>query len=168
MKTPIFAALALALAACASTPEPSAPSASVTLRPASGTKVSGSLKFTQDGDRVRVTGEVTGHAAGAKGFHIHEKGDCSAPDATSAGGHFNPAKARHGAPGAGHAGDLGNLVFDESGKAVVNMTVSGISVTKEAPNGIIGRAVIVHVATDDLKSDPTGNAGGRGACGVIQ
>ena len=65
------------------------------------------------------------------------------------------------------AGDLRNLVFDESGKAVVNLMVSGISVSKEAPNGIIGRAVIVHVATDDLKTDPTGNAGGRGACGVI-
>jgi Cu-Zn family superoxide dismutase len=168
MKTPLFAAVVLALAACASTTEPSSPSASVTLRPASGTKVSGSLKFTQAGDRVRVTGEVTGHSAGAKGFHIHEKGDCSAPDATSAGGHFNPAKARHGAPGAGHAGDLGNLVFNESGKAAVDLTVSGISVSKEAPNSIIGRAVIVHAATDDLKTDPTGNAGGRGACGVIQ
>lgn len=167
MRTPIFAAVALALAACASPSGPSGPSASVTLRPASGTKVSGSLKFVQAGDRVHVTGEVVGHTAGAKGFHLHEKGDCSAPDAMSAGGHFNPAKARHGAPGVGHAGDLGNLVFDESGKAVVNLMVSGISVSKEAPNGIIGRAVIVHVATDDLKTDPTGNAGGRGACGVI-
>ena len=167
MRTPVFAVVALTLAACASLPDTSGPSAFVTLRPASGTRVSGSLKFTQAGERVRVTGEITGHSAGAKGFHIHEKGDCSAPDAMSAGGHFNPAKTRHGAPGAGHAGDLGNLVFDESGKAVVNMTVSGISVSKEAPHGIIGRAVIVHVATDDLKSDPTGNAGGRGACGVI-
>jgi Cu-Zn family superoxide dismutase len=168
MKSLIAVALTTALAACASTSEPGGPSARVTLRPASGTQVRGTLQFTQVGDRVRVTGEIAGHGAGAKGFHIHEKGDCSAPDAMSAGGHFNPAKARHGAPGAGHAGDLGNLVFDGNGKAVVNAMVSGISVSREAPNGIIGRAVIVHVAQDDLKTDPTGNAGGRGACGVIE
>jgi Cu-Zn family superoxide dismutase len=167
MKTFIFAAAALTLTACTTTSDPGGPSASVTLRPASGTKIAGNLTFAQVGGRVRVTGEITGHAPGTKGFHIHEKGDCSAPDAMSAGGHFNPAKTHHGAPGAGHAGDMGNLEFDASGKAVVNLMVSGISVSKEAPNGIIGRAVIVHVGTDDLKTDPTGNAGGRGACGVI-
>jgi len=167
MKTFIFAAATLAFAACATTSDPKGPSASVTLRPASGTKIAGNLTFTQVGDRVRVAGQITGHTPGVKGFHIHEKGDCSAPDAMSAGGHFNPAKALHGAPGAGHAGDMGNLEFDADGKTVVNLMVSGISVSKEATNGIIGRAVIVHVATDDLKTDPTGNAGGRGACGVI-
>ena len=167
MKTPLFAAITLALSACAATTESSGPTATVALRAASGTKISGNLTFTQVGDQVRVAGEITGHTPGAKGFHIHDKGDCSAPDAMSAGGHFNPAKAQHGAPGAGHAGDLGNLVFNESGKATVNLTVRGISVNKNASNGIIGRAVIVHVGTDDFKTDPTGNAGGRGACGVI-
>lgn len=166
MKLPLLAAATVLLSACAST-GPSGPSASVTLRPASGTKITGALTFTQMGDRVRVTGEITGHTPGIKGFHIHDKGDCSSPDAMSAGGHFNPTKTRHGAPGAGHAGDMGNLEFDAYGKAVVNLMVSGISVSREAPNGIIGRAVIVHVAPDDLKTDPTGNAGGRGACGVI-
>ena len=165
--TPISAAIALLLSACASTPDSSGPSATVTLRPASGTQVHGELQFTQVGDRVRVTGEVLGHTPGAKGFHIHEKGDCSAPDAMSAGGHFNPAKKPHGAPGAGHAGDLGNIVFNDYGKATVNMTISGVTISKEAPNSIIGRAVIVHIGTDDLKTDPTGNAGGRAACGVI-
>ena len=167
MRTSFFAAITLALSACASTPESIGPTATVALRSASGTKISGNLTFVQVGDQVRVTGEITGHTPGVKGFHIHDKGDCSAPDAMSAGGHFNPTKTQHGAPGAGHAGDLGNLVFNESGKATVNLTVRGISVNKNASNGIIGRAVIVHVGTDDFKTDPTGNAGGRGACGVI-
>lgn len=168
MRTPLFAAAVLTLAACASTPESSGPSATVVLRPASGTKVQGELKFTQSGNSVRVTGEVSGHTPGSRGFHIHEKGDCSAPDAMSAGGHFNPAKTKHGAPGAGHAGDLGNLVFNDAGRAVVNMTISGVSLSKEPPNSIIGRSVIVHIGTDDYKTDPTGNAGGRAACGVIR
>ena len=167
-KLSIVAASAVVLAACASM-EPSGPSATATIRPASGSQVQGAVKFTQIGaNRVRVTGEITGHAAGPKGFHIHEKGDCSAPDAMSAGGHFNPMKARHGAsPTAGHAGDLGNLTFNETGRAAIDMVLDGLTVSRDAPNGIIGRAVVVHMQPDDLKTDPTGNAGGRAACGVI-
>ena len=168
MKTIIAIAVSAILTACASTSGQSGPSARAALKPASGTQVQGALTFTQTGDSVRITGEISGHSPGAKGFHIHEKGDCSDPKAMSTGGHFNPTKARHGAPGAGHAGDLGSLVFNEYGRATVNMTVSGISVSRDAANGIIGRAVIVHMDPDDLKTDPTGNAGGRAACGVIQ
>lgn len=167
MRIPFIVATVLALSACASTPDSGGLSATVVLRPASGTQVQGKLTFTQDGERVRVTGEVQGHTQGQKGFHIHEKGDCSAADAMSAGGHFNPSKTKHGAPGAGHAGDLGNLVFNDSGRATVNMTLSGVTLSKEASNSIIGRSVIIHVGTDDFKTDPTGNAGGRAACGVI-
>lgn len=157
----------LLLAACAATSEKEGLSATAVLQPRSGSQVHGTVKFTQVGEQVRVTGEVAGHAPGSKGFHIHEKGDCSDPKAMSAGGHFNPVKAKHGAPGSGHAGDLGNLVFDSYGKATINMVVSGIVVSKDAPNGIIGRGLIVHMDQDDLKTDPTGNAGGRAACGVI-
>lgn len=157
----------LLLAACAATPESQGPSATAVLQPSSGSQVRGTVKFTPFGNQVRITGVVTGHAPGAKGFHIHEKGDCSDPKAMSTGGHFNPAKAKHGAPGGGHAGDLGNLVFDSYGKATINLLVSGISVSKDAANGIIGRGLIVHMDQDDLKTDPTGNAGGRVACGVI-
>lgn len=142
--------------------------ASVRLHPRSGSNVSGWLIFTQRGSSVRVTGDIAGHKAGPKGFHIHEKGDCSALDAMSAGGHFNPGKTKHGAPGTGHAGDFGNITFDEYGSATVNLMVSGIAVSKTAPNGIIGRSVIIHAQADDLKNDPTGNAGGRVACGVIE
>jgi Cu-Zn family superoxide dismutase len=156
------------LSACASTSEPQGPSATAKLQSKSGSNVTGSLRFTQVGDRVRVTGDISGHARGSKGFHIHDKGDCSSPDGMSTGGHFNPAKSKHGSPGGGHAGDLGNLVFDDYGRASVNIMVSGITVSKTAPNGIIGRAIIVHAQEDDLKTDPTGNAGGRVACGVIE
>ena len=164
-----LSASAFVLAACAS-PFSEGPRATATLRPASGSNVNGNLTFTQVGpNRVRVWGEVTGHNGGPKGFHIHEKGDCSAPDAMSAGGHFNPTKAQHGAsPTSGHAGDMGNLTFDGGGGANVDLVLEGISVSRNAPNGIIGRAVIVHMQPDDLKTDPTGNAGGRAACGVIQ
>lgn len=171
MKNKTFAGAAalLLLSACAGMGS-DGPSASAVLRPASGSKVNGEVKFTQVGEnRVRVTGEIAGHTAGPKGFHVHEKGDCSAADAMSAGGHFNPMKMKHGAsPTTGHAGDMGNVAIAGSGTTKVDMVLEGLSVSKDAPNSVIGRAVVVHANTDDLKTDPTGNAGGRVACGVIQ
>lgn len=167
-------ACALLLAACAATSEQQAPSAVAKLGAKSGSRVHGEIKFTQVGSHVRIEGEVTGLAPGARGLHIHEKGDCSAADAASAGGHFNPHEprnwsTRHGGPHTAerHAGDLGNIVFDQNGKAVVNMTVGGIAVDR-GPIGIIGRAVVVHFQADDLKTDPTGDAGARAGCGVIE
>jgi Cu-Zn family superoxide dismutase len=160
-------ASALLLAACAGM-EADGPSAVATVRPASGTQVHGEVKFTQVGARVRVTGEIAGLSPGPHGFHVHEKGDCSAPDGMSTGGHFNPQGKKHGAPDAPdrHAGDLGNLVANEYGKATLAVTIDGLAVGKGA-DGIIGRAVIVHANADDLKTDPTGNAGGRVGCGEI-
>ncbi len=164
------AGAAMLVAGCAGTPEQKEASAVALLQPRSGSKVSGNLKFTQIGDVVRVTGEVTGHSKGPKAMHIHEKGDCSGADGMTTGGHFNPGKHKHGGPydPVKHAGDLGNIVFNDQGVAKVNFTVGDISVSKDRPDGIIGKALIVHAGTDDLKTDPTGNAGGRVACGVIQ
>jgi len=146
------------------------PTASATLEPRSGSNLRGTVTFTQVGDLVRVSGTVTGHTKGPKGFHIHEKGDCSAPDATSAGGHFNPSKSKHGGPyePEKHGGDLGNLNFGAEGEAKFSFVGGDISVSGSRPDGIIGRAVVVHAAADDLKTDPTGNSGGRVACGVIK
>ena len=146
------------------------PTATAKLEPRSGSNVSGNVTFTQVGEMVRITGSVTGHTAGLKGWHIHEKGDCSDPKAESAGGHFNPRGHKHGGPSDAirHAGDLGNLIVTDRGSAAIDVTVGGISVSKDKPDGIIGRALIIHAAEDDLKTDPTGNAGGRAACGVIQ
>ena len=146
------------------------PTAAATLEPRSGSSVSGALTFTQIGDVVRITGEIKGHTKGPKGFHIHEKGDCSDDKGMNTGGHFNPHQSKHGGPyePVKHAGDLGNIVFNDAGVANVNFTVGDISVTRDRADGIIGRAVIVHAATDDLTTDPTGNAGARVACGVIK
>lgn len=160
----------LLVAGCAGTPEQKEASAVALLQPRSGSNVSGNIKFTQIGDVVRITGEITGHSKGPKGIHIHEKGDCSDDKGMSTGGHFNPGKHKHGGPYSPekHSGDLGNVVFNAQGVAKVNFTVGDISVSRDRADGIIGRAVIVHAAVDDFKTDPTGNAGGRIACGVIQ
>ncbi|HEY7742782.1 MAG TPA: superoxide dismutase family protein [Burkholderiales bacterium] len=144
--------------------------ATAVLEPRSGSNVRGTVTFTQAGDVVRVSGTVTGHSKGPRGFHIHAMGDCSAHDAMSAGGHFNPTNSKHGGPydPVRHAGDLGNLNFGADGTAKVNFVVGDISVRTGQANDIVGRALMVHADRDDLKTDPTGNAGGRVACGVIK
>ncbi len=164
----------LLLMACASAPQQEGPSAVAKLNSKGNSQVCGKIHFTQVGSRVRIDGEVVGLRPGEKGMHIHEKGDCSAADAASAGGHFNPQgsknwSSRHGGPFTAerHAGDLGNIVFDQNGKAVVKMMVGGIAVDR-GPIGIIGRALVVHFQADDLTTDPTGDAGARAACGVIE
>lgn len=137
------------------------------LYPTQGNKVSGTVTFTQAEGGVRVVADVEGLAKGRHGFHIHEFGDCSAPDGTSAGGHFNPAAMNHGAPMdmTRHAGDMGNLEAGDDGKA--HLDYVDRMMTLEGPNSIIGRSLIVHKNEDDLKTQPTGNAGPRVACGVI-
>jgi Cu-Zn family superoxide dismutase len=145
------------------------PSATAVLAPTKGNQVSGTIHFKQKGDEVLVEAKITGlKPNGVHGFHVHEKGDCSAADASSAGAHFNPGNMPHGGLSSEkrHAGDLGNLQADANGYVQVSMTVSGISLGAE-PNSIIGRAVIVHANPDDLSSQPAGNAGARVACGLI-
>ncbi|MGV3653446.1 MAG: superoxide dismutase family protein [Noviherbaspirillum sp.] len=165
----IFAASACLLAGYAGTAQ--AQTASVELKPTQGNKASGTAKFTKQGDRIMVEAKVEGLTPGLHGFHIHEKGDCSAPDAASAGGHFNPTKAEHGNPasGAHHGGDLGNLDANTKGVATLNTSVQGqgLSMDKEGANSIVGRSVVVHADPDDFKSQPAGNSGKRIACGVI-
>ena len=146
-----------------------AQSPSVTLQPTQGSLVNGTITVATMGTGVHFTGTVTGLAPGKHGFHLHEIGDCSAPDATSAGSHFNPDKTAHGGPGAGehHAGDLGNIEADPTGTAKVSIHGAGLTLGSGA-NSVMGRAIIVHAAEDDLKTQPTGNAGARLACGVIK
>lgn len=188
MKTALLvSASALFLAACSSMPasETSAGAAgpapasatvstvqqaSVNLAAASGSLVSGSLQLRPMGDGVHLTGEIGGLAANSThAIHIHEKGDCSAVDASSAGGHFNPAGAPHGKVGAGahHAGDMNNIVANADGVATVDVHASGVVLGGPASNDAIGRAVVVHAQADDYASQPAGNAGARVACGVI-
>ena len=143
---------------------------SVTLQPTEGNTAAGEVSLMSMGDGVHFTGTVTGLPPGMHGFHIHETGDCSAPDGTSAGGHFNPTAAEHGGPQSEmrHLGDLGNITADESGTAEVNIHASGVTLEAGMENSILGKAVIVHAGEDDLTTQPTGDAGARLACGVIQ
>lgn len=145
-----------------------APAAIAQLKPTQGNSVTGTVRFLQQGGGVQVTATVSGLTPGQHGFHVHEKGDCSDPEGKSAGGHFNPAGQAHGAPGsaAHHAGDLGNLEADENGNATLEQHVHGLQLTGE--QGLIGRGMIVHADADDLSTQPTGNAGARVACGVIE
>ena len=181
--TLMLAIAAALLAGCASTGTPTATAAAaapakstasratVNLAPASASLVSGTLTLMPMGDGVHITGEVGGLKPGdVRGFHIHEKGDCSAADASSAGGHFNPGAQAHGRAGQGahHAGDTDNIVADAKGVARINAHVSGVTLGGGAANDIAGRAVIVHAAADDYTSQPAGNAGARVGCGVIQ
>ena len=171
--TPLFAAAAAALvSACAGTMGAGGPAAVAQLAPTTGNTTIGEVRFTQMAPgKVRVRGEVRGLRPGVEhGFHVHEKGDCSAVDATSAGAHFNPAGSAHGRAGTAthHAGDMDNIVADASGVAKVNVHLRGVTLGGGAANDIANRAVIVHAAADDYHTQPTGNAGARVACGVIK
>ncbi|MFQ5457052.1 MAG: superoxide dismutase family protein [Myxococcota bacterium] len=135
----------------------------------SGSGLSGTASFEESDAGVRVVVKVSGASPGEHGVHIHAVGDCSAEDAKSAGGHFNPAGTAHGAPGAGphHAGDFGNIMIGEDGTGTLEITSSEITLGAGA-NSIAGRAIIVHGGADDLASQPSGAAGPRIGCGVIR
>jgi Cu-Zn family superoxide dismutase len=137
------------------------------LSPASNSEVKGTVTFIRQGSTTLVEATLNGLAPGLHGFHIHEKGDCSAPDASSAGGHFNPTGMPHAGPEAHerHVGDFGNIEADASGNARFSKVFSNLQF--EGTASIIGKAVIVHAKPDDLKTQPSGDAGGRVACGVI-
>lgn len=145
------------------------PSAEVELQPTQGNTAKGKARFVQHGESVRITAKVSGLTPGEHGFHIHEKGDCSTPDATSAGDHFNPDGKPHGHPDSAqrHVGDLPMLMADASGDARLDVTLTGLSVSGGS-NNVVGRALIVHADPDDFKTQPTGNSGARVACGVIR
>ena len=136
--------------------------------PTEGNEASGSVTFEEIDGTVRIAAQLSGLAPGKHGFHIHTTGDCSAPNGTSAGGHFNPGDTEHGPPDSPthHTGDLGNIEADANGNVDFEMTVNFISLS-EGPNSVADRAVIIHAAADDF-GQPTGNAGARLACGVIE
>jgi Cu-Zn family superoxide dismutase len=143
--------------------------AEATLAPKSGSKVTGTVLFNRTQKGVQVIASVTGGSAGRHGIHIHEKGDCSAADASSAGGHFNPTGAPHAGPTAParHVGDLGNITIKKDGIGYLTLEIPPVNGFTDW-NQIIGKAVVVHAKIDDQKSQPAGAAGDRIACGVIQ
>ena len=138
------------------------------LHPTAGNKVSGTVTFTPVADGVQVHAEIAGLTPGKHGFHIHEFGDCSAADASSAGAHFNPTNQPHAGPDAAarHEGDMGNVEADASGNAKLDYVDHQISLASDAKSAI-GRSVVVHAKADDPKTQPSGDSGARIACGVI-
>ena len=138
------------------------------LHPTEGNNVSGTVTFTEVADGVQVNAEISGLTPGKHGFHVHEFGDCSASDASSAGAHFNPTNQPHAGPDANarHVGDMGNIEADASGVAKLDYLDHNISLANDEQS-IIGRSVVVHAKADDLKSQAAGDSGARVACGVI-
>jgi Cu-Zn family superoxide dismutase len=132
-----------------------------------GGKAQGVIHFAEKGKAVEITGEVTGLTPGEHAFHVHEFGDLSSPDGLTAGAHYNPKDKMHGGPDSAsrHVGDLGNITADKSGKAVIN--ISDEEIRLRGPYSVVGRAIIVHAKSDDLKSQPDGNSGVRFAGGVF-
>lgn len=147
------------------------PAATAKLEPKSGSKLAGSARFVPDGKGGLVlTVEVTGAPPGEHAVHIHEKGDCSSPDAKSAGDHWNPTHEAHGqwGHGAHHLGDIGNLTVGADGKGTLTLATDKWSAGTGGANDVVGHAIVVHGGVDDFTSQPAGNAGPRIGCGVIE
>jgi superoxide dismutase, Cu-Zn family len=145
--------------------------ASAHLEPRSGnTTLSGDAKFTQTTEGVKLVLHVTGASPGEHGAHLHEKGDCSDPEAKNAGGHWNPAGHKHGSPPpeASHLGDLGNISVAADGTGHLVISSMAWKVGNGSPEDVIGKAVVIHGGPDDLVTDPAGNSGPRIGCGVIK
>lgn len=147
-----------------------APKAAAVIESKSGSKVTGKAKFTElasGGTRAEIW--IENATPGIHGLHVHEKGDCSAPDASSAGAHFNASGNPHAGPqdAKHHNGDFGNITIGADGKGHLEIT-SDLLTVKPGPNSVVGKSVVFHEKTDDLKSQPSGDAGGRLGCGVIQ
>ena len=146
--------------------------ATANLQPTKGNQAKGTVTFTptDDANKVKVQVHLSDLKPGSRhGMHVHEKGDCSAADASSAGGHFNPAGKPHGDRSVTekHAGDLGNVEASSAGKVSATFDVDDISVS-DGQQGIIGKSVILHAKADDLKTQPSGDSGDRIACAVIK
>ena len=176
----VVSILAASLAACASAPpkKPVAPApqhrvqrAQANLAPASASLVSGRLTVTAIDGGVRIEGELGGLGrGGTHAIHVHERGDCSAADGSSAGGHFNPGTSAHGRADTPvhHLGDMDNLSANARGVARVDLQLMGVTLGSGASNDILGRALVVHAGPDDYGSQPAGNSGARVGCGVIE
>lgn len=145
--------------------------AKATLEAASGSSVTGEVKFTEKNGKVQFELTAQNLTPGEHAVHLHENGDCSAEDASSAGGHWNPDMKPHGKRGPGnsfHKGDIDNMNVGQDGKGTLNMTIEGWTIGGPDSTNILNKSVIIHEKADDFTSQPSGNAGSRVACGVIK
>lgn len=167
---PVLAAASLLLVAGCAAPLPTETTrATAILAPTTGSKVTGRVNFTQTASHVVVSGEVRGlKPNGEHGFHVHERGDCSSGDASSAGGHFNPTTQPHGRQGAGphHTGDMPPIKANAAGVAIFRFEVRTIRIGSEITN-VLGRGLVIHRDPDNFRTQPSGGSGPPVACGVI-
>ena len=170
MRRALVVGAALMLAGCATMEDKAPLSGEATLKDKDGKQV-GVATLVQQPDGVRIV--VTGYRLppGVHGLHIHAVGQCQPPEFTSAGAHFNPAGKKHGtqSPEGPHAGDLPNLEVQASGEGGIDIVTKAVTLGPGPTSlfGDNGTSLVIHAAADDLKTDPTGNSGGRIACGVI-
>ena len=150
-------------------PTPDAKQASAMIGASNDSGVTGMAVFTQNGAEITLTVEIQGASPGLHAVHIHANGDCSAPDGTSAGGHWNPTGVAHGKWGEGefHLGDIGNIAVGEDGMGSITLTTDFWEIGTGSDVDIVGRSIIVHAGADDFTSQPSGAAGARIGCGVI-
>lgn len=140
------------------------------IEPTEGNEARGIVRFGATDGTVTIAGTIRGLEPGPHGLHVHENGDCSAPDASSAGGHFDPHGDPHGSPrddeDSHHVGDLGNITAAADGEAEVGLEDTEMRLT--GPESVIGRALVVHAGRDDFETQPAGDSGARAGCGVIR
>lgn len=150
------------------TGEPLIQQAVAEIRPIKGEKVKGIVTFIRVPNGIQIIADLEGLTPGEHGFHIHEFGDCGGDGGAATGGHFNPDNKKHGAPDSEerHVGDLGNVTADASGKAHYERTDRVVAF--EGKHSIIGRSIVVHAGKDDFVTQPTGNAGKKVGCGIIE
>lgn len=142
----------------------------ITFEAKSNSKVAGTATFIEKNGKVTFEAKLTGLKPGVHAIHIHEKSDCSAPDGSSAGGHWNPTFKKHGKWGVGeyHKGDIGNFTADANGNGTIKMTTDEWCIgCGDQTKDILGKGLIVHEGADDFTSQPAGNAGARVACTAI-
>jgi len=151
-------------------PPSSSKQAIAVINSASGSGVTGMATFTQIGQTVMLHIEIKNVDTGLHAVHIHENGDCSSPDAKSAGGHWNPTNVAHGKWGEGefHLGDIGNIDVGEDGRGVIELSTELWEIGTGSNIDVVGKGIIVHSGADDFTSQPSGNAGSRIGCGVIE
>jgi len=162
----VFTLLTLTLPSCG----PKKKIAKAMIQSASGSSLTGEATFEESGDEVKMTLTVKGATPGTHAVHLHENGDCSASDATSAGGHWNPTHESHGkraGDGAFHSGDIANLEVGADGTGKIEVSASDWTIGGAPETDVIGKAVIIHASADDFVSQPSGNAGAREGCGVV-
>jgi superoxide dismutase, Cu-Zn family len=167
----IVMALGTFMSGCASARVESPSAAQAVLKDRDGLQVAAAT-FTEGSAGVRIQVTASGLRPGAKGVHIHTVGKCEPPEFTSAGAHFNPIGKKHGRqnPEGAHAGDLPNLVVSDTGSASFDVTTKAVTLQSGLPTSLFGptgASLVIHAQQDDEKTDPTGNSGGRIACGVI-